>query len=370
MPKTLSNKAILPGENHPYKTKLFGVLIILFLLAKIAIDAAPPGHTLRASDLTTSNITQAVNGQRALRNLVQLNTNSLLTGAAQYKSDDMQARHYFAHVDPDGHYIWDKIVSLGYTPYLQLGENLAINFYDTDSLINAWMNSPEHRANILNDGFRDQGMGLNLGDVSQNQYYSAIANTFGAQAAAQKPAAQPVKMPAPITPPAQVKATATPAKPAPVSTPTALPPAPVKTENPPPAPVKIQIPSTTPATNTSPILPRQNPPVAINSPSSGFTLPQQSTSTTASSSAVVIPAGSKNLSASASALIGGNDQTVISDYQANRNLILAAGIALLLLMLFDLKKAIEKKLGALDKKTNNLVLMVITLLVVAFMYWF
>jgi uncharacterized protein YkwD len=361
MPKTLSNKAILPGENHPYKTRLFGVLIILFLLAKIAIDVAPPGHTLRASDLTTSNITQAVNEQRAIRNLVQLNTNSLLTGAAQYKSDDMQARHYFAHVDPDGHYIWDKIVSLGYTPYLQLGENLAINFYDTDSLINAWMNSPEHRANILNDGFRDQGMGLNLGDVSQNQYYSAIANTFGAQAAAQKPAAAaPAKTPAPITPPAQVKATTTPAKPAPTTTPTALP----------PAPVKIQIPSTTPATNTSPILPRQTPPVAINSPSSGFTLPQQSTSTTASSSAVVIPAGSKNLSASASALIGGNDQTVISDYQANRNLILAAGIALLLLMLFDLKKAIEKKLGALDKKTNNLVLMVITLLVVAFMYWF
>ena len=110
--------------------------------------------------------------------------------AAQSKTDDMQARHYFAHVDPDGHYIWDKIVADGYTPYLELGENLAIEFYDTDSLISAWMNSPEHRANILNDGFQDQGMGLTFGNPATGQYHSAIANTFGtlAPAAKAKPA--------------------------------------------------------------------------------------------------------------------------------------------------------------------------------------
>ncbi|MDR3642139.1 MAG: CAP domain-containing protein [Candidatus Doudnabacteria bacterium] len=365
MEKIPLNKAVLPGDHHPFKTKIFGILIITFLVAKIIIDITFPESSTRASDLTTANITLAINQQRALRNLVQLNTNSLLVEAAQYKSDDMQSRHYFAHVDPDGHYIWDKIVALGYTPYLQLGENLAINFYDTDSLVNAWMNSPEHRANILNVGFRDQGMGLTLGDVSQNQYYSAIANTFGARTAQAK---TPVPSPAPVAPP-QVKATATPPKSSPASAPEATPPAPTPT-------AKAQAPTPTPIPRPSPVSPPEKQlPVAINSPSSGFSLPQKAPpakevvpSTTPP--AILSPAGSPNLSASASALIGNNDQNAISDSQANRSLILAAGIALLLLMLVDIKKALEKKLGALDKKTNNLVLLIITLLVVAFMYWF
>ena len=98
MPKETSNKPVLPGEHHPFKTKLFGVLLLVFLAAKIIIAFALPERSIRASDLTTANITSSINQQRGLRNLVQLNTNPLLTEAAQYKSDDMQARHYFAHL--------------------------------------------------------------------------------------------------------------------------------------------------------------------------------------------------------------------------------------------------------------------------------
>ncbi|MCL5775071.1 MAG: CAP domain-containing protein, partial [Patescibacteria group bacterium] len=105
---------------------------------------------VRASDLTLENILNAINKERSLRNLVLLNTDSRLSLAAQGKATDMQARHYFSHTDPEGNYIWPKIVAAGYTPYLQLGENLAIEFYNTDSLVNAWMNSPTHRANVLN----------------------------------------------------------------------------------------------------------------------------------------------------------------------------------------------------------------------------
>src|SRR6185295_6364599 len=71
--------------------------------------------------------------------------------------------------------------------YLQLGENLAIEFYDTDSLVSAWMNSPTHRDNILQEGFKDQGMALTFGDSAQGQYHSAIANTFGTLAFSAQP---------------------------------------------------------------------------------------------------------------------------------------------------------------------------------------
>jgi len=149
-----------PGLIKPHTV---GLLLVFFLTVKLFLTIATPISRPLASDLTTDNILQAVNQQRSLRNLTTLNLNGKLAMAAQSKTDDMQARHYFAHVDPDGHYIWDKIVADGYTPYLELGENLAIEFYDTQSLVSAWMNSPEHRANILNDGFQDQGMGLTFG---------------------------------------------------------------------------------------------------------------------------------------------------------------------------------------------------------------
>ncbi len=150
-----------------------------------------------ASDLTPDNIANAVNQQRTSRNITALAYNTKLAAAADYKANDMITRDYFSHVDPDGHYIWDKIVAEGYTPYTVLGENLAIDFPDTEGLMDAWINSPTHRANILNAAFRDQGMGVAFGNQAQGQYSVAIANTFGAQPTAVQPTPSPAQTPTP-----------------------------------------------------------------------------------------------------------------------------------------------------------------------------
>lgn len=132
-----------------------------------------------ASDITPANVLAAVNKERTDRNIPALNTNVKLSRAAQIKADDMIARKYFAHVNPDGHYIWDTIAAQGYTPYTILGENLAINFSDTNSLVAAWIDSPTHRENMLNSAFQDQGMGVQFGNTDNGEYSVAIANTFG-----------------------------------------------------------------------------------------------------------------------------------------------------------------------------------------------
>lgn len=355
MQKTAHLTGIAEKHRHLTKSKAFGALVVAFLLVRIAtLLFLPNRHYSLASDLTPENILQAVNNERSIRNLVILNTNNPLTLAAQSKSDDMIARKYFAHVDPDGHYIWDKIVADGYTPYTQLGENLAIEFYDTDSLMAAWMNSPEHRANILQPGFRDQGMGVGFGDVQQGQYYSAIANTFGAMPAVAK--SQAVKSSQPAAP-----AATTPAKkPASSSSP-------IQNE---------QKQATAPVVQT----PVEQSPVQNNSSSSNQALeargeaPQNSTpasniSTTAppqSPLSASLPAAGRQ---SASAVIGNDQNTTLNDYEVNRYLILICGVALLLLMLSDIRIALEKKLGGLDKKFNNLAMLVISLIVIAFMYW-
>src|ERR1051326_4935492 len=148
------------NQKHSRLLSGFGIfLLILFIAIRVVLTLALPQPKAEASDLTIENIMSAVNRERSLRNLLTLNADSRLSSAAVYKSNDMMTRHYFSHQDPEGNFIWGKIEQAGYTPYLQLGENLAIEFYDTDSLVAAWMNSPTHRANILNDGFKDQGMG-------------------------------------------------------------------------------------------------------------------------------------------------------------------------------------------------------------------
>lgn len=195
-----------------------------------------PGFS-SASDITPDNIMSAVNQERTSRNIPALNFNSKLAAAAQYKSSDMITRNYFSHVDPDGNYIWNKIISEGYTPYTILGENLAINFPNTEGLMSAWMDSPTHRENILNADFKDQGVGVAFGNTNAGQFEDAITNTFGAQPIAKATSNKTTA----ATPPAKTQIAANSA----LQTPT---PAQSKTQNmhnPPPAASNQDIPVNT-----------------------------------------------------------------------------------------------------------------------------
>ena len=298
---------------------------------------------VRASDLTIENILTAINHERSLRNLLTLNTDSRLSSAAQSKADDMQARHYFSHTDPEGNYIWPKIVAAGYTPYLELGENLAIEFYNTESLVNAWMNSPTHRANILNDGFKDQGMGLDFGNADIGQYHSVIANTFGTLAVKKTTAPPPV-----------VKSQTT--KPAPTPAPQAPAPAPApQTPLAEPAPAPQESPTATPTATPSQLAIR-------GEESAGYALPQSSPpaeSASSGSSAPAAPATNTQFSIPAAK----NPQDI------TRYLSLALAALIIVFIVSDIKDAFKNKLAGLDKKINNLVLLVLALLVLIFLYW-
>jgi outer membrane biosynthesis protein TonB len=357
---------VLPTKQPNYsllRPQILGILVILLLLVKISISLFTPKNVeVRASDLTVANILNAVNEQRTLRNITTLSTNSKLSWAAQYKADDMQARHYFAHKDPDGNFIWNKIVEAGYTPYSQLGENLAIEFYDTESLVSAWMNSPTHRENLLNQGFKDQGMGLSLGAPSQGQYYSAIANTFGSLSGSTKP--KPTPTPKPV--PTQEKPSPTPTTLAVLVTPT-----PSKTPTPTPTPSKTPLPTNTPTPTTTPTPPTPTqvyvpveirPTLTVQNTNSNFALPNHNNVSTNTTS--TIPTNLEKSTGVVNTVTNNN-----KNFTINRYLILACGIILLLLALSDIQKAVEQKLEHIDKKINNVVVLIISLIVIAFMYW-
>src|SRR3989338_3233054 len=127
-----------------------------FLLAARFLLPGPPAAA--GADVESLQLMSLINRERAARNLNTLYTSQKLLVAAGQKSDDMIARDYFAHVDPDGDYVWGRIVAAGYAPYKILGENLAVNFNTSEGMVKAWLQSPKHRENLLNPEYADQGL--------------------------------------------------------------------------------------------------------------------------------------------------------------------------------------------------------------------
>jgi hypothetical protein len=91
-----------------------------------------------------------------------LRENPLLARAAAEKALDMATRGYFSHTGPSGETPWTWLDKVGYN-YVYAGENLAVNFFDSNDVHRAWMNSPAHRENVLDKKFTEIGVGTAQG---------------------------------------------------------------------------------------------------------------------------------------------------------------------------------------------------------------
>jgi cell division septation protein DedD len=118
------------------------------------------GHSVLgyATDVSASGLVTGTNNQRVAAGLGSLALNATLNQAAQAKANDMASRDYWAHNTPDGATPWTFFASAGYS-YKNAGENLAYGFDTSDGTITAWMNSPEHKANILG-AYTEVGFGI------------------------------------------------------------------------------------------------------------------------------------------------------------------------------------------------------------------
>lgn len=103
--------------------------------------------------------------------------NSLLNQAAQAHTDDMLTRSYYSHNSPEGTTSFDRIKATGYLPSFT-AENIAKGQFSVVEVMNSWMNSPAHRANILSDKLEEVGFGLSLGE-NQNGFEVIWAQNFG-----------------------------------------------------------------------------------------------------------------------------------------------------------------------------------------------
>src|SRR5690606_34410957 len=123
------------------------------------------------------------NTQRTANGLTGLTLNGQLNAAAQAKADDMAARDYWSHNTPEGDAPWVFIVNAGYQ-YQTAGENLAYGFLNSTATVKGWMDSPGHRANILNGSYKEVGFGIaNSANYQGTGPETIVVAMYGCQSA-------------------------------------------------------------------------------------------------------------------------------------------------------------------------------------------
>lgn len=111
------------------------------------------------SNFSSSSLLSSTNALRAENNETGLTLNQDLENAAQAKANDMVAENYWSHDSPSGKTPWDFITASGYS-YQLAGENLAYGFSSASNVLNGWMASPDHRANVLDNNYQNVGFGV------------------------------------------------------------------------------------------------------------------------------------------------------------------------------------------------------------------
>lgn len=157
--------------------------------------AAPSSFCLNAdampltipADAFDESVLCLLNRERTKRGLAALRDNPKLSGAAAGHSASMRWGSFFAHDGPRGDTFASRIQATGYTNRARrwlIGENIAWGSYELgtpSSLVEAWMNSPPHRENILEARFRAIGVGVEWGTPQNPKAQSAaiITTDFG-----------------------------------------------------------------------------------------------------------------------------------------------------------------------------------------------
>lgn len=165
----------LPRYSNNHRAKLIhsssllviAVSILLFQGVFQVFQASPVrgGQVLGyAANISPTEVERLTNIQRAQNGLSTLSDNPILDQAALAKGKDMLAKGYWAHVAPDGTQPWAFFVAANYD-YRYAGENLARDFSDANSAVNAWMASPTHRENMLSPNYKDIGIGVVEGQL-------------------------------------------------------------------------------------------------------------------------------------------------------------------------------------------------------------
>jgi uncharacterized protein YkwD len=136
------------------------ILLLLFLVSASSVRA-----------MSNSEVVSSINNSRTGNSLSALGNSSALNAAAAQKLSDMQQYKYWGHNNPTTGTSWFTFIrNNGCSGYA--AENLARGYNDAGSAVSGWLNSPGHRANMLNSMYNN--VGIAIGTVNYNEGASTI----------------------------------------------------------------------------------------------------------------------------------------------------------------------------------------------------
>jgi uncharacterized protein YkwD len=182
---------VLPSEKNNFRSKIiqsnflfYCVVLILALRIITTLASINIPQNIFFADINKSALESFVNETRQSQGLQPLSENEQLDQAAQLKAENMVQDNYFDHTSPTGITPWFWFLKVGYK-YKYAGENLAIGFFDSQEVYDAWLNSPSHKANIVNPNYTEVVTAILSGFGQGNTI--VVVQEFGSQ--------QPVKTP-------------------------------------------------------------------------------------------------------------------------------------------------------------------------------
>ncbi|MET3699881.1 uncharacterized YkwD family protein [Bacillus oleivorans] len=142
-------------------------------IIRLKSSAYSPSTSVSVGSMSVSSyerqVVDLVNQERAKAGLPSLKLNAELSRVARFKSQDMHDRRYFDHNSPTYGSPFTMMRNFGIS-YRSAGENIAYGQRTPQEVVNAWMNSSGHRANILNSSFTDIGVGY----VADGNYWTQM----------------------------------------------------------------------------------------------------------------------------------------------------------------------------------------------------
>lgn len=175
---------LLPQESNNHKAKalhnksfflVIGIFFVLqIFLSFLSVNAQVLGTN---TSITTQQLLEYTNKRRQDLGEQPLVLNQVLSNAANLKAQDMFAKNYWAHNSPDGDTPWTFFKKVGYE-YQYAGENLARGFTSSKDVVDAWMESPSHRENIISNNYKDIGFAVEDGSLT-GESTTLVVQMFG-----------------------------------------------------------------------------------------------------------------------------------------------------------------------------------------------
>lgn len=184
--KRLLQHFFLPHTSNNHRSKIlhldamlsYVLVLLVFNFGLRFVHREYPEVLGYATDIRVDQLLAETNTKRQNLGLAPLELNTQLSDAAAAKAKNMFEKNYWAHTSPDGDTPWQFILGANYR-YTLAGENLAKNFSDSHSVVEAWMASPTHRDNIIKPGYREMGFAVVNGILGEEET-TLVVQMFGA----------------------------------------------------------------------------------------------------------------------------------------------------------------------------------------------